>query len=33
MSKNEIDEITPDQLIVYVKETEQEVQNTVSEEA
>lgn len=33
MSKNEIDEITPDQLIEYVKETEQEVQNTVSEEA
>lgn len=33
MSKNEIDEITPDQLITYVKETEQEVQNTVSEEA
>ena len=33
MSKNEIDEITPDQLIAYVKEAEQEVQNTVSEEA
>lgn len=33
MSKNEIDEITPDQLVAYVKETEQEVQNTVSEEA
>ena len=33
MDNKELDEITPDQLIEYVKETEQEVQNTVSEEA
>lgn len=33
MDNKETDEITPDQLITYVKETEQEVQNTVSEEA
>lgn len=33
MDNKELDEITPVQLIEYVKETEQEVQNTVSEEA
>lgn len=33
MSKNEIDEITPDQLVAYITETELEVQNTVNEEA
>lgn len=33
MDNKELDEITPDQLIAYVKETEQEVQNTVSKEA
>ena len=33
MAKKEIDEITPDQLVGYIKETEQEVQNTVNEEA
>lgn len=33
MSKKDVDEITPDQLVEYIKETEQEVQNTVNEEA
>ena len=33
MAKKEIGEITPDQLKEYIAETEQEVQNTVNEEA
>lgn len=33
MDKKEIDEITPDQLLEYVKETERSIQNTVTEEA